>query len=304
MTIQWTRDTESNTASIARLGTRGTLSKDVPYIVIGAATEDEIHLAANSYISGSVPTWTYPNQPSVKLLAQSYEVDYLGDDAWRVTIHYERQGADNDNQQTPLKRARSFDTGGGSRHITECIGGIGGADGSAVKKYRSTGEVEATVDDLVIGFDGEQVHGVDIIEPALTWTESYDVPSSYVTSAYIKSFAALTGSVNKAAFRSFDAGEVLLVGATGSQQWDSVAGDGPWSLQFKFEARPNAGDGKTLPARQIGSITGIEKKGHEYLWVKYAKAVKEGRLLPTAEEVYVSRVYRLADFSLLGIGTT
>ncbi len=302
MTIQWIRDSEANSSTIARLGTRGTLSKDVPYIVLGAATEDEIHVAANAYISSVVPTWTYPNQPSVKLLAQSYDVEYLGDNSWRVTVHYERQGADDDSQQSPLKRSRSFDTGGGSRHVTQALKGLGTTSG--LMKWTSAGSAAVSNNEYAIGWDGEQVHGVDVIEPALTWSESYDVPSSYVTSAYIKSLAAITGSVNKAAFRSFDAGEVLLVGTAGSQQWDNVAGDGPWSLQFRFEARPNAGNGKTLPSVEVGSITGIEKRGHDYLWVRYGKTVESGKILPAAEEVFVGKVYRDGDFSLLGIGTT
>ena len=148
------------------------------------------------------------------------------------------------------------------------------------------------------------MHGVDIVSRGLTWTENYDVPGSYITWSYVKSVAALTGTVNRAAFRQFDAGEVLFLGATGSQDWDSENGDGPVRLQFKFEARPNAGSGKTLPALHVGAIAGIEKGGHEYLWVRYAKTVKEGRILPSAEEVFVSRVYRKGDFSLLGIGTT
>ena len=97
---------------------------------------------------------------------------------------------------------------------------------------------------------------------------------------------------------------MLFVGSSGSQQWDSEAGDGPWTLQFKFEAKPNAGLNKTLPFLEVGSITGIEKRGHDYLWVRYGKTVESGRILPAAEEVFVGKVYRDGDFSLLGIGTT
>jgi hypothetical protein len=303
MTIQWTRDTESNTATIARLGTRGTLSKDVPYIVLGAATEDEIHVAANAYISTVVPTWTYPNQPSARLLAQSYDVDYLGDDAWRVTIHYEKQGADNDNQQSPLKRSRSFDTSGHTEHTTQ----IPWNSESDVRKFTAAGGEEgAKWNEHPIGWDGEKLNGVDLVSPSLTWTEVYDVPSSYVTNAYIKQLAAFTGTKNDAAFRSFAAGEVLFLGANGSHDWDTVAGDSPWRLQYKFEARPNQGNtGDAIPSSKsiIGGIP-VNKKGHDYLWVRYATVVTNNRILPSAEAIYVVPVYRSTDFSLLGIGTT
>lgn len=301
MTIQWIRDTENNTATIARLGTRGTLSKDVSYVVLGATSEDQIHLAANAYISANVPTWSYPNNPLVSLLAQGYDVEYLGDDAWRVTVHYERQGADDDRRQLPIKRARSFDTAGGTEHKTQCIRGAGNV--VPLRKWKASGEDPFFSDDeTAIGFDGEQVHGVDIIAPALQWTEQYDVPSNYVTAAYIKSVAALTGTVNIASFRTFAAGEVLFAGCQGSQQWDSEAGDGPWSLTYKFIAMPNAGSGQTLPALQIGDIDGIVKRGHDYLWVRYSRQVQGNTVLPKAEAVYVGKVYRDGNFAGLGIG--
>ena len=303
MSIQWIRDTESNTATIARLGTRGTLSKDVPYIVLGATTEDEIHVAANAYISGSAATWTYPNQPSAKLLAQSYDVEYLGDDAWRVTVHYEKQGADNDQQQTPSKRSRAFDTTGATTHVTH----VAWNAEDDVRKFTAAGrEQGAKWAEHPIGWDGEKLNGVDIVTPSLTWTESYDVPSNYVTNAYIKRLAAFTGTKNNAAFRSFAAGEVLFLGAVGSHDWDSVAGDSPWRLQYKFEARPNQGnDGDAIPPSRsiIGGIS-VKKKGHDYLWVRYARVTDGDRVVPRAETVYVVPVYRDSDFSLLGIGTT
>jgi len=303
MPLQWVPDTESRNASIARLGTRGTLSKDVPYIVLGATTEDEIHIGANSYISSTVPFWTYPNQPTVRLPAQSYDVEYLGDQAWRVTVHYERQGADSDNQTQPLRRSRAFDTTGQTEHLTRALGGTG--DSPQMKFGTGGAEVITNNDELyAVNFDGEQVHGVDVVAPALNWTEQYDVPGAYVTWSYVKTVSSMTGTVNNATFRSFDAGEVLFLGATGSQDWDSENGDGPIRLQFKFQARPNAGSGKTLPFIRVGNVINIEKRGHDFLWVRYAKAVESGRLLPKAENVYVSKVYRDGDFSLLGIGTT
>lgn len=302
MTIQWIRDTESNTASIARLGTRGTLSKDVPYIVLGASTEDEIHVAANAYVSSVVPVWTYPNQPSVRLLAQGYDVEYLGDNAWRVTVRYEKQGADRDDQQTPLRRSRSFDTTGRTEHTTM----IPFNAEDDVRKFTALGgEVGAKFDEHPIGWDGEKLNGVDIVSPSLTWSESYDVPSTYVTDAYIRRLAAMTGTKNNATFRSFAAGEVLFHGATGTHDWDTVAGDSPWRLQYRFEARPNQGNtGDAVPPSQsiVGGIA-VNKRGHDYLWVRYEKTVREGKLLPKAEAVFVVPVYRNTDFSLLGIGT-
>jgi hypothetical protein len=46
-----------------------------------------------------------------------------------------------------------------------------------------------------------------------------------------------------------------------------------WEIAFKFAASPNATD------LTVGDITGIEKKGWEYLWVRYADAEDEETLI-------------------------
>jgi len=153
-----------------------------------------------------------------------------------------------------------------------------------------------------IGVDGSSVAGVDIVVPQLQWSENYDVPHSYITSAYIKTVAQLTGAVNDAEFRTFKAGEVLFIGCSGSHEWDEDKGSGPWNLAYKFVANPNAGAGQTYPAETIGDIEDVEKKGHEYMWIYYDSDVTGGTLLKKPKFVYVNEVYRQTSFAALGIG--
>ncbi len=148
------------------------------------------------------------------------------------------------------------------------------------------------------------MNGVDIVTPQLQWQETYDVPNAYVTNAYVRSVASVTGTTNNAAFRGFAAGEVLFVGCSGSQEWDDQKGRGPWSLSYRFVASPNAGSNASAPQIIIGDIVVTEKKGHDYLWVRYEDAVGSNALLKKPKAVYVNQVYREADFSALGIGTT
>ena len=51
------------------------------------------------------------------------------------------------------------------------------------------------------------------------------------------------------------------------------------------------------------TIVGVDKKGWEYLWVRYADAEDQNVLVKKPIAVYVERVYEEGDFSLLGIGT-
>jgi hypothetical protein len=90
------------------------------------------------------------------------------------------------------------------------------------------------------------------------------------------------------------AGERLFLGASGSQR-----GTENWETTFRFAGSPNR------TGIQIGSITGIAKKGWEYLWVRYADESDESARAFVKKPVgaYVERAYEEGDFSALGIGT-
>lgn len=310
MPLTWIEDNSSRSATIVRLGRKATSSYQKSYKVFGTTDDTVVHAEASARITSSLRGWQYPGQPDVQLLAESYSVSYLGDDAWQVTISYEKQGAEDPEQPDPLKRSRSFDTSGGSQHVTQALQNVtvitkdpvkAALSGQPVVSVTDNGESKfpstATSMNGAIGVDGQNVNGVDIVVPALSWTETYDVPHAYITAGYIKAVAGLTGSVNKSAFRTFAAGEVLFMGCSGAQEWDDQRGMGPWTLSYKFVASPN------VTGQKIGDITGISKGGHEYLWVRYEDSVSSNELVKKPKAVYVNKVYREGDFANLGIGT-
>jgi hypothetical protein len=256
------------------------------YKLFGTANDVEVHAAVNQQISSVGYGWQYPGVSDAQLWAESYSIAFLGDNAWQVTINYEKTGAE-PSTPDPMKRARSFDTTGGTQHITQAESEIGYPSGFGGAPYQFK----------AIGVDGNGVNGVDIVVPQLQWQEQYDVPNAYVNATYVRGLAGLTGTTNNAAFRGFEAGEVLFVGCSGSQEWDNEKGSGPWSLSYRFVASKN------LTNETVGDITGIAKKGHEYLWVKYEDSQNDFSLLKKPRSVYVNQVYKSADFSQLGIGT-
>jgi hypothetical protein len=284
MSLVWVEDGDSRQATIVRRGRKAASSYAKSYKIFGTADDTVLHSAINAEVSANGRYWQYPGVPGVQLMAESYSVSYLGDEAWHLTINYEKTGAD-DDATAPLKRARSFDTTGGTQHKTQA---------EAESRFGSN----APDQQKAIGVDSNGVNGVDIVVPQLSWQESYDVPNSYVTSAWIRGVAGVTGTTNNAAFRGFEAGEVLFLGCSGSQEWDDQKGSGPWSLSFRFAASKN------VTGETIGDITGIAKKGHEYLWVRYEDAVSSGSLLKKPKAVYVNKVYKDSNFSALGIGTS
>jgi hypothetical protein len=283
MSLVWVEDGDSRAATIVRRGKKATSTMTKSYKLFGTADDTVVHAAVNQQISTVGYGWQYPGVADAQLWAESYSIAFLGDNAWQVTINYEKTGAEPATPD-PMKRARSFDTTGGTQHKTQA---------EAERKYGTN----APDQQKAIGVDGNGVNGVDIVVPALQWQEQYDVPNAYITAAYVRGLAGLTGTTNNAAFRGFEAGEVLFVGCSGSQEWDDEKGKGPWSLSYRFVASKN------VTGETIGSIGGIDKKGHEYLWVRYEDSVSGSNLLKTPKAVYVNKVYKDADFSALGIGT-
>jgi hypothetical protein len=279
--LVWVEDGDSRQATIVRKGKKATSSYTKSYKIFGTADDTVLHAEINAEVSAYGRYWQYPGASDMKLMAESYSVSFLGDNAWQLTINYAKDGAEDGN--APLKRSRSFDTTGGTQHLTQAYAEARFGTGAPDQRR-------------AIGVDSNGVNGVDIVVPQLQWQESYDVPNSYVTDGYIRGVSGVTGTTNNAAFRGFEAGEVLFVGCSGSQEWDDEKGRGPWSLSFRFVASKN------VTGETIGDISGVSKKGHEYLWVRYEDAVDSNVLLKKPKAVYVNKVYRESSFSALGIG--
>jgi len=178
-----------------------------------------------------------------------------------------------------------FETGGGMTHIVASL--------ATVNAY-GTGATTADNGKL-IGASSEGVEGTEIVTPVYQWHETKWFDPSAVTKTFKGNPYALTGRTNNAAFKGTEAGETLFLGASGSQR-----GTDPWEINFSFASAPN----KT--GLTIGDITGIAKKGWEYLWVRYKPKELTGTLKIVTQKpaaVYVERVYDEGDFALLGIGT-
>jgi len=174
-----------------------------------------------------------------------------------------------------------FDTTGGTIHI--------GHAKSEIARYPA-----GTAPDQkgAIDVDGDQVKGVDIVIPAMKINAQYKHPAGVITLSQAKYLSSITGMVNSAPFMTFAAGEVLFLGARGSDGTDSEA-----SISYQFAMSANA-TGLT-----IGDITGIAKKGHDLLWIRFEDKVVGGLPTRVPKFAYVDRVYDTVDLALgLGFG--
>lgn len=244
-------------------------SVDLRYVVGGTDSDIDAHVALLA------------NSPTLYggLVRQSSHLVRVAEDAWEGTVRYGKV----DPPETG-DSSFSFDTGGGNQHITQGLGTVGAyaAPGQTAPNFRGA-----------IGVTADSVEGVDITVPVYNFSETHYIAVEAVTGAYKAALFSLTGTVNNGGFRGFSAGEVLFLGASGSQR-----GHDDWEISFKFAASPN------VTGLVVGDITGIAKKGWEYLWVRYADAEDTSARVLVKKPIgaYVEQVYPYGNFAGLGIG--
>lgn len=189
----------------------------------------------------------------------------------------------------------TFDTSGGTAHTdfarSEVIG------------YAVTGSAPSMSGLINCRPDG--VDGVDVIVPTFGFTATLYLATGSYTSTYIGNLYALTGRVNNASWTptidgialSFLQGEVLFLGASGSRR-----GTGDLEVNYHFAASPNV-TGQTIGASP-NTITGIAKKGWEYIWVYKVKGTTgTSPQIPTLvpKYAYIDQIYLEGAFSVLGL---
>lgn len=203
---------------------------------------------------------------------QSYSIDHQGGGVWDVTVHY--------GLSDPAESTLSFDTTGASTHITQSL--------TTVNTYGNAPDLDGA-----IGWDGDHVQGTDVQIQQYAWNETHTIAAPLFTAAYKAILYDLTSKTNDNGFRGFSVGEVQFQGARGAQR-----GNHDVEVTYFFEASPN------LSSHTVGSITGIAKKGFEYLWVRYKNTedATTKRIKAEPDGVYVEQIFEEGDFSLLGIG--
>ena len=220
------------------------------------------------------------------LVSSDVTVEQVAPGIWDGIVTYSTWGEQQKKKDPPATGDAifDFDTTGGTQHITQSL--------KTLNKYPAT----APYFQGAIGVTHDNVEGVDITVPIYQFAETHIFPADAVTMEYRGKLFYLTGKVNKAPFKGCKAGECLFLGASGSLQVSGAIRQ--WEIAFKFAASPNAEN------LTVGPITGINKKGWEYLWVRYEddEDDKAKVLVKRPTAAYVEKVYEEGDFSEMGIG--
>ena len=211
------------------------------------------------------------------LYRQTIALERVGENEWKASVKYGITKG-----QNPAESSYDFDTGGGTTHLANSL--------TTVNSYAASGTAPNFGN--LIGVTKDSVEGVDVTIPQYRFSETHNFDASTITAAYKLTLFGLTGCVNNATFKGLAAGECLFLGASGSQK-----GEDDWSISYSFAAQPNAA------SLTVGTITGIVKRGWDYLWIRYedAEDTTAKRLVKKPIAVYVEQVYTYASLSGLGI---
>ena len=248
-------------------------SAELRYNVRG--TNDDIE--ARSALSAAAPAvFDLYGTGLIFLPRETITIQPVGDALWEGIVRYASIPQTNES-------VFAFDTGGGTQHITQSLQTAG--------TFAPAGQVPPNLKGA-IGVTANSVEGVDVTVPVYQFSETHYLDDAVVTPAYKGTLFALTGKVNSASFKGFAPGECLFLGASGSKR-----GSGDWEINYRFAASPN------VTGLVVGDITGIAKKGWEYLWVRYqdAEDASAKTMVKKPIAAYVEQVYPLGDLNALGI---
>lgn len=245
----------------------------IPYMLTGVADEDE----ARDQADATIPVYKTFGENRLRL--RDYELEMIVEGySWRAVASYEKSDYTDEGEDP----ARQFTTMGGTEHITQSIS-TRGRYGDYAADQKGT-----------IGFDGEDVKGLDIIVNTFEFQETQFKTDEEMTPSYIGTLYRLSPGVNDedvlSPIGNFNEGELLYLGVSAQRRPDGI-----WELTFKFIGNPNRND------FDIGDINVDEKRGHDYMWMQFGKTTvgtDGGKTVQIKQPiaVYVEQVYQDIDF--------
>lgn len=222
------------------------------------------------------------------LFRQKLSIESTGfEGIWTATVPYSKKKNEDDEEQQQEQQADPFDglsfnVGTESQRITQPIKtrGLYTKLGKSIPNKKSA-----------IGFDGENVEGVDILVPTFDFTIERVFQRSKITNSFVKSLVDCAGKVNRSKFKDKDQHCCQFMGCAGGKESEKT-----WKLQFNFRAA------ETIRNFDVGDIKVEEKRGFDYLWVRYKTDIDEEAVVKVPLGVYVEEIIEERDFSVLGLG--
>lgn len=240
------------------------------YLALGEQDPNTVY----SYALGSTPSYQVTNLGI--LYRQDIDVAPRGHQQHIITVPYAAK------KRNTGEWTFDFDTSGATVKVKVAR--------EHIKSYGESGELTGPLANIHRGaigvkIDGD-VEGVDIVIPSLKLNVRYKNPRGVVTIAYAKTLARATGCANLTEFLTFAPGELLFVGAQGSDGTDTDA-----EVNYMFVASENT------ESLSMGDVANIVKVGHNYAWAEFKESVAGGAAAVQVKRVHVERVYNFINFA-------
>lgn len=219
----------------------------------------------------------------------AFDTEFVDYGVWEIRASYSRLENENppEDPLQPDESSYEFDTTGGTAHVTQSLETLQSTF------YSSSYSHDTFYGAINVNTDRTEVAGTDIVLPVYAFSESHSLLPNKVTNAYKGALFLLTGKINATKFKGFKAGEVLFLGARGSLK----RSEGLWQMSYQFAASPN------IEEATIAGITGINKRGWDYLWFHYNRYENPtGVLVLKPTSAHVEKMYEEGDFAKLLIG--
>lgn len=271
-------------------------SWDTTYFVAGVGSEGE----AAALVRDTTPLSI--TMMSQLIIRQQVTGKDVGNGLYQVDVSYGPPGKRDDQEKTTGQIYKfSWDTTGATHRVTVAKRIADPETPTATLSQVWKGQRSDTdpAPDLqgAIGWDGKQVNGTEVLVPKLSFELTVYYPPSAITLEFVDALSDATGSMNKAEWHGYEAGELRFDGSTGSGEASVLSGlaTAPVPVVLRFSRSKNLTDVK------VGSIIVPEKKGWDYLDVKFDKIADEGKVYPVPNYAYVYRVLEEVDLlELLG----
>ena len=282
----------------------------IEYVVVMDSGDDEpaaFNVLTNPETTPDFAPTSYDGQRR----AAARLTERMGPGRYRFEVDYENADSEKspDDEKVVDEWTVSFSTSGKTQNINR------GTAASQIYKDNSGTPFDADKFNRWIGLNADEesirASGIDITIPQLRMNVDVKLAQATFTMNYLSVCANLTGKVNDAPFpptkggfynHSFDAGEVLCLGVSGTSR---KTGETTIGLQFAIE--PNVVGLEIAPVADPLRLTPltVNKEGWQAVWtwdVKQAITL-DGKqwLVPTPLYAIVETVYPKADFSQFGL---
>ena len=210
-----------------------------------------------------------------------------GSGIFEVQAEYEQGVPDRSANRKIGDRFWSFDTTGGRETVIH---------GTLLNSQAAPGTGAPPDPGTLINWNGKHgerfhVAGAPKIVPAMRESCTAVFRNSDITGAYRRTVMELTGCLNTKAFRSWEPGEVLFLGASSGLPYKNANGTLIIEVTFRFAVRCNCRE------LEIGDVKLGAAGGWDIPWCIVEPDVN-GRT-PVTRGAYLSSIYKKGDFSSL-----